>query len=86
MEWKVPPQMRLASSETSACTRSCISRAALFVKVSSRMDSGWMPLSSSQATRYVSVRVFPDPAPAMTSACPGGLVTAACCCSFSSAL
>ena len=85
IEWKVPPQSSLVSCGMSSFTRSNISRDALLVKVRSRIFLASTCWSSRNATRYVRVRVFPLPAPAMTSECPGREVTAACCCSFSSA-
>ena len=66
-------------------TRLIISLAALLVKVSSKIRSGETPCSKRYATRYVNVRVFPEPAPAMTSAGPGNAVTAERCASFNSA-
>ncbi len=45
MEWNVPPHKPVRSCGTSAATRSSISRAALFVKVSRRMFEAGMPFS-----------------------------------------
>jgi len=74
-------------------TRRNISLAALLVNVSSKIRPGNTPCSTSHATRYVSVRVLPLPAPAITSVGPEFTlpsapmaVTAAYCCSFNSAL
>src|SRR5207245_987953 len=55
------------STRQSLPTRAIISPAALLVNVSSRIFSGGVPVSSTCATRYVSPRVFPEPAPAITS-------------------
>ncbi len=50
--WKVPTKSALARSlPTSAATRSRISRAARFVKVTASTLSGGTPRSSSQAMR-----------------------------------
>ena len=46
MEWNVPPQSPSVLSGSRVETRSSISRAALFVKVSSRMLEGSTPFSS----------------------------------------
>src|SRR5512134_2351675 len=64
----------------SADRRSSISRAALLVNVTARMDNGpaW-PVASSHAMRVVSTRVLPLPAPARISAEACGSVTAASC-------
>lgn len=56
--------------------RSFISRAALLVKVSARIEEGDTPSANNWAIRYVSTRVFPDPAPAMMSDGPCVLMTA----------
>jgi hypothetical protein len=68
-----------AAGPASALTRSRISPAALFVKVRRRMDSGATPSARRRATRQVSVRVFPDPAPAMTRTGPSPASTTAIC-------
>ena len=53
----------------SADRRSSISRAALLVNVTARIDSGLAcPVAISQAMRVVSTRVLPLPAPARISA------------------
>ena len=79
IEWKVPPQNIRGSQPVSDSIRLSIWFAALFVKVSKRISRGLMPHSEiSHATRYVSVRVLPDPAPASTRAgLSGGETTAA---------
>ena len=64
-------------------TRSCISRAALLVKVIARMRSGrtclaWMRLPM----RWVMTRVLPEPAPATTSKGPSRVAIASFCGSF----
>ena len=56
--------------------RSSISRLALRVNVSSSMSLAGTPCSASHARRWTMVRVFPLPAPAMTSTGPSGAVTA----------
>jgi hypothetical protein len=73
------------SQFTNNATRSNISRAALFVNVSKRIRRGSIPFSNKYATRYVNVRVFPLPAPAITNAGPGAASTAANCSTFNSA-
>jgi len=65
--WNVPPHILRVSTRQSWPTRAIISRAALLVNVSSRMLEGGVPVSSRCATRYVSARVLPEPAPAITS-------------------
>ena len=83
MAWNVPPQIRLADVESPqmAATRASMSSAARRVKVSSSTRSGGVPLSSSAATRLVSVRVLPVPAPASTTRGSVPCRTAASCCS-----
>ncbi len=64
--------------------RCCISRAALLVKVTARIDQGEAPSTcTSQAMRCTSTRVLPLPAPASTRRLPGGAVTASRWASFS---
>src|SRR5690349_9563990 len=64
----------------SAERRDIISRAALLVNVTARIDSGLAcPVPSSHAMRVVSTRVLPLPAPARISAEACGNVTAASC-------
>src|SRR3954453_9445284 len=76
-EWNVDTHMRRATGPTSAPTRSFISAAALFVKVIARISNGDTPRSLTRyATRCVSSRVLPDPAPAITSTGPSGALTA----------
>ncbi len=79
------PKSRWHRPATNSPRDPSISRAALFGKVSSRMLRGSIPFSSRYATRYVSVRVLPEPAPARPKSGPGTAVTAANCCSFNSA-
>ena len=68
MEWKVETHIALARRPTSASTRSFISAAALLVKVIDMIPPGCTPRSaSSQAMRWVSTRVLPEPAPATIS-------------------
>ena len=80
--WKVDTQGRDPVSRTSAArafTRVRISRAALFVKVTARMDSGGAPSTSRrQPIRCVMTRVLPEPAPASTRVGPAGAETASC--------
>ena len=60
--------------------RSRISAAALLVNVTARMRHGSTPRSPMRcATRCVSVRVLPDPAPARISSGPSPCSTACCC-------
>src|SRR5687767_4902503 len=80
LEWNVVSQTPRAPSPSSFSTRSRISPAALFVKVTARMASGAMPQTPiSHATRFVSTRVLPLPAPASTSNGPSVVRTASCC-------
>src|SRR6266568_2868619 len=51
-------------------TRSCISRAALLVKVTARMFPGATPLAMRWAMRNVMTRVLPVPAPARINTGP----------------
>ena len=71
MLWKVLIHMVRATGPTRPSMRSFISPAALLVKVMATTSSGrtcstW----SSQATRCVSTRVLPEPAPARMSSGP----------------
>ena len=64
-EWNVDTHIALALGPTSRATRSFISPAALFVNVIARTAPGATPRSAmSQAIRWVSTRVLPEPAPA----------------------
>ncbi len=82
-EWNVETHMRWATGPTRALTRLRISSAALLVKVMARISNGEMCRSvTSQATRWVSTRVLPEPAPAMMSSGPSGWVTASACTGF----
>ena len=60
-------------------SRSRISFAALFVKVTARMCAGSMPCETSSAARAVITRVFPVPAPARMSSGPSVVRTARSC-------
>jgi hypothetical protein len=60
-------------------TRFVISEAAWRENVISRMRRGSAPLTIRCATRWASVLVLPDPAPAMTSSGPKGPGPAAPC-------
>ena len=76
-EWNVDTHMRRATGPTSASTRSRISWAALLVKVMARISKGETPCSAiSQAMRWVSTRVLPEPAPATMRSGPPAWVTA----------
>ena len=76
-EWNVDTHMRRATGPTSAPTRSFISPAALLVNVIARSSNGEMPRSAMRyATRWVSSRVLPEPAPATTRTGPSGALTA----------
>ncbi len=60
-------------------TRSFISPAALFVNVTATTASCGTPCATTQASRRVRTRVFPDPAPARTRSGPSPCDTAAAC-------
>jgi hypothetical protein len=76
--------MRRATPPTRAATRSFISAAALLVNVIARIENGDASRSAIRyARRWVSTRVLPDPAPAITSTGPTGSVTASCCAGLS---
>src|SRR5712675_3349982 len=63
-EWNVITHMDRARGPTSAATRAAISPAALLVKVMARISCGATPRAASRyAIRWVSTRVFPEPAP-----------------------
>src|SRR4051812_48742279 len=82
-EWNVDTHILRATGPTRAATRFFISSAALFVKVMARISNGDTPRSLiSHATRDVSTRVLPDPAPATMSSGPPGWVTASRCTGF----
>ena len=75
--WKVPICRYLAfSSPTKRPILSFISRAALLVKVNASICQGFIPCIKSQAILYVSTRVLPDPAPAITKLAPSQYSTA----------
>src|SRR5581483_10260217 len=76
-EWNVDTHIFWATGPTRSPTRSFISSAALLVKVMARMAKGETLRSLMRwATRWVSTRVLPDPAPATTRIGPPGWVTA----------
>src|SRR5437763_16950057 len=82
-EWNVDTHFLRATGPTSAATRFFISSAALLVNVLARISNGDTPWSLiSHATRLVSTRVLPDPAPATISSGPPGWVTASRCTGF----
>ena len=84
-EWKVDTHIPRATPPTRRATRSFISSAALLVKVIARIAKGETPRSRIRwATRYVSTRVLPEPAPATTSTGPSVTATASRCDGFSS--
>src|SRR5215211_2889829 len=75
--WKVMTHMDRVEWPSSSSTRSRISWAALLVNVIARISPGRArPEWISHAIRWVSTRVFPDPAPASTSSGPAGCSTA----------
>src|ERR671910_784402 len=75
--WKVRIQIARATGPSMFVRRSRISPAALFVKVIARISFGLTPSAVSRwATRCVSTRVFPEPAPAITSSGPSVCSTA----------
>src|SRR3954449_6515063 len=85
-EWNVMIQMARAIAPRSCATRSRISPAALFVNVIARISFGFTPCARSRwATRWVSTRVFPEPAPAITSSGPSVVRTASRWAGFRSA-
>ena len=64
-EWNVMTHMDRACGPTSAATRAAISPAAWLVKVMARIWCGATSRAASRyAIRWVSTRVFPEPAPA----------------------
>ena len=84
MEWKVPSQ-RSPSAEGPIrwVIRSRISRAALLVKVTASNSHGLArPVARIWASRVVSTRVLPVPAPASTSTGPSVVSTASRCSGF----
>ncbi len=87
MEWKVPTQGIPSAAGPIICTSRCrISAAALFVKVTARISDGQARLvASTCASRAVSARVLPVPAPASTRTAPSSTVAASYCGGFSPA-
>ena len=75
-EWKVATGSSSHEVSIIVSSRSRISPAAAFEKVSARMQSAGVPSATSHAKRSVTTRVFPVPAPATTSIGPPGCVTA----------
>src|SRR5437773_2320902 len=65
--------------------RSCISRAALLVKVTARIFAAGIPRSIRREMREVITRVFPEPAPARIKTGPLIVSTALRCSGFSPA-
>jgi len=79
-------QIARAIGPRSRVTRSFISFAALLVKVIARISFGFAPTAASRcATRCVSTRVLPEPAPAITSSGPSVVMTASRWAGFRSA-
>ncbi len=75
--WNVRIQIARAIGPSIAVRRSRISPAALFVNVIARISFGFTPIAEVRcATRCVSTRVFPEPAPAITSSGPSVCRTA----------
>src|SRR3954465_2722881 len=78
--WNVITHAARAGGPTRSVSRSRISPAALFVKVIARISGGFAPTALSKcAMRRVSTRVFPEPAPAITSTGPSVVSTASRC-------
>src|SRR5580765_5919668 len=85
-EWNVRIQIARATGPSMRSRRSRISPAALFVNVIARISFGFTPQAAIRcATRYVSTRVLPEPAPAITSSGPSVVRTASRWASFRSA-
>ena len=85
-EWKVDTHMRCATGPTRSATRSFISPAALLVKVMASSPNGDTRFSDTRnATRWVSTRVLPLPAPAITRIGPSGADAASRCTGLSPA-
>ena len=83
MPWNVPIHNGALGTPSSVSMRPRISPAALLVNVTARMPCGeTFSTCTSQATRCVSTRVLPLPAPASTSVGASGAVTAARCASL----
>ena len=79
-------QIARAIGPTVRSTRSFISPAALFVNVIARISFGFTPCVARRcATRCVRTRVFPEPAPAITSSGPSVVRTASRWAGFRSA-
>ena len=76
-EWKVDTHIAFTTGPTRCRSRSCISRAALLVKVMASTAVGATRWSLIRwAIRWVSTRVLPDPAPATISVGPSVASTA----------
>src|SRR5258706_15761813 len=87
VEWNVETQTPRVPPPRMRSTRSRISRAALLVNVTARISCGRAAaLAIRCATRCVSMRVFPLPAPASTSSGPSTWRTASACSGFSPAV
>src|SRR5919108_5726941 len=85
-EWNVITQHARACAPIRLSSRSRISPAALFVNVIARISGGFAPTARRRcAIRYVRTRVFPEPAPAITSSGPSVASTASRWAAFRSA-
>src|SRR2546423_6334406 len=84
--WNVRIQIARATFPRRPSRRVRISPAALFVNVIARISFGFTPQALIRcATRWVRTRVFPEPAPAITSSGPSVVSTASCWTGFRSA-
>src|SRR6266566_302569 len=84
--WKVSTQSPRAPTPSRSPSRSFISPAALLVNVIARISFAFAPTAWMRwATRYVSTRVLPEPAPAITSKGPSVASTASRWAGFKSA-
>src|SRR5579862_9798447 len=80
--WKVQTVGRASFAKPGSIwlTRSCISRAALLVNVTARIDSDGTPATrASHAIRDTITRVLPEPAPAKIISGPPGQVAPSRC-------
>src|SRR2546423_4811875 len=84
--WNVRIQIARATFPRRPSRRVRISPAALFVNVIARTSFGFTPQALIRcAARWVRTRVFPEPAPAITSSGPSVVSTASCWTGFRSA-
>ena len=83
MAWKVPTHIPSIGRLIKSATRSFISLAALFVKVTASISQDLdFPCIIICPIRVVRTRVFPVPAPAKTNSGPSTVLTAWSCVSF----